>query len=582
MVVSVHNRCRKWLLFVLFAIWLLILGCKTPPPANSSDVSISWIYPVEKIRNSEDQPSKRQSRIAIHIAGNEYEMSLAHIVNKGSRSLSVTSIETNLPSQNVNLKIYLLGMIEITRKTRWFDPGSVLGEWPDACIPLALHSNGPSRIWSEPEGLSLAPGASISVLFEWYASAGVTALDAVDGSLEAEVQIHFKDQPSQTLSVSLQPTGFSLPWAPSFTSTVGINYQSIMDRHRALSTEDIDETVLWLGYLKELGEHRLYPYNADPARFPLDELDVFDPEAFDRVQGALLDGTLFPTVPPANSVRFRPPPARLSEEDKHKYYMDVSGYLASRGHLGKLYYYTIDEPLITDFEMIKTLSALYTRYIPGLRVLVTEPYTPLLAPEVDIWCPDIFSLGDSLPFFPLFAKGVVLYPDFQHNPGPSVYRNEQEKGKEFWVYTCTSAQVLDYPNLFIDSPAAYHRIIPWIMHRYGATGFLYYNTTVAYRKGDPWKDQFDFEANGDGTLFYPGHEGIPFIKGHTPVVSLRMKILRDGFEDYEYLRLLEKGQGPMYEVSGRVAAVARSSLSFSRDISAIAKAREDLIHALSN
>ena len=508
-------------------------------------------------------------------------MSLARIVNTGSQSIIITSIETVLPTPDIRLKLYLLEMIDITRKTRWFDPPSVVGEWPDACIPLALQALGHTQTWSEPEGLTLAPGGAVSVLFEWYAAMGFTTPDEANGILNAEVRIRFQSQPVQTLTVSLQPTGFSLPWNPSYTTAVGISYQRLMNRHRSLNPADLDEAKLWLDYIQELGEHRLYPYNADPARFPLDDQDTFDPETFEQIQGALLDGKLFETVPPATSFRFRPPPARLSVEDQERYYKDFSGYLALKGHLGKLYYYTIDEPLITDFENIKNLSSIYKSSIKGLRVLVTEPYTPLLASEIDIWCPDIFSLGDSLLFFPLFAKGVVLYPDFQYNPGPSVYRNEIENGKEFWLYTCTSAQALDYPNLFIDSPAAYHRIIPWIMQRYGATGFLYYSTTVAYRKANPWIDQYEFEANGDGTLFYPGYAGIPFTKDHKPIASLRMKILSDGFEDYEYLELLKRKSGNSYEVSGRVSAVARSSLSFEKDISGIVKAREDLIHALS-
>jgi hypothetical protein len=561
---------------------LVVTGCSTSPPETSGIPYTYWIYPVEKTGPADVQDSFPDNGVVIRIAGNEYEMALARIVNNSPRTITITSIETILPSPRISLKIYLLGMVDITRKTRWFDPDSVLGPWPDACIPLALQTVDQSYLWVEPGGIAVSPGSSISVLFEWYAHAGLAKSESVDGALEGMVTVRFQDQPDQALSIVLQPTGFSLPWDPSISTAVGINYKSIMTRHQALSHQSFDEMDLWLRYIQELGEHRLYPYNADPANFPLDPRDTFDPDAFDQIQGALLDGTLFNSVPPANSVRFRPPPARLAAEAQVRYYQDVANHLLLKGHFEKLYYYTIDEPLITEFEMIKKRAALYTSFIPGMRVLVTEPYSPLLAEDMDIWCPDILSLGDSFPFFPLFAKGVSFYPDFHYNPEPSVYRNEIEKGKEFWLYTCTSAQILDYPNLFIDSPAAYHRIIPWIMQRYGATGFLYYNTTVAYRKGDPWIDQYDYQANGDGTLFYPGYEGIPFTKSNIPITSLRMKILRDGFEDYEYLELLRKKQGNAYEANARVFAIARSSVSFENDITAIVKAREDLIHALSD
>jgi len=39
------------------------------------------------------------------------------------------------------------------------------------------------------------------------------------------------------------------------------------------------------------------------------------------------------------------------------------------------------------------------------------------------------------------------------------------------------------------------------------------------------------EYNGDGLIFYPGPDG--------PVATIRMKCIRDGLEDYEYLWLLK-------------------------------------------
>ena len=44
------------------------------------------------------------------------------------------------------------------------------------------------------------------------------------------------------------------------------------------------------------------------------------------------------------------------------------------------------------------------------------------------------------------------------------------------------------------------------------------------------------DYNGDGYLLYPGREGLP-------LASVRLANLRDGFEDYEYLKLQENLQG---------------------------------------
>ena len=52
-----------------------------------------------------------------------------------------------------------------------------------------------------------------------------------------------------------------------------------------------------------------------------------------------------------------------------------------------------------------------------------------------------------------------------------------------------------------------------------------------------------FGGNGDGTLFYPGRPAR--IGGHTeiPIESIRLKLIRKGMEDYEYLALLAKLKG---------------------------------------
>src|SRR6185312_3529116 len=67
--------------------------------------------------------------------------------------------------------------------------------------------------------------------------------------------------------------------------------------------------------------------------------------------------------------------------------------------------------------------------------------------------------------------------------------------------------------------------------------------------GDPWTNLRLFGGNGDGTLFYPGRPAQ--IGGATdiPIESIRLKLIREGMEDYEYLALLAR-------LGGRAAAEA--------------------------
>ena len=82
---------------------------------------------------------------------------------------------------------------------------------------------------------------------------------------------------------------------------------------------------------------------------------------------------------------------------------------------------------------------------------------------------------------------------------------------------------------------------------YDAPGMLYFD--VVGHLPDAWNNDgiYDFSGQGDGTFVYPGTPGT--VSGgssygiggnsHIPVASLRLKMLREGLEDYEYLKLCE-------------------------------------------
>ncbi len=104
----------------------------------------------------------------------------------------------------------------------------------------------------------------------------------------------------------------------------------------------------------------------------------------------------------------------------------------------------------------------------------------------------------------------------------------------------------------------------WLAFEYDATGELYWHATQKLPQA--WNSCTQVTANqnsdclyesgmsGDGTLFYPGRACAPTaanpacIGGPTgtdiPLESIRLKRLRDGREDYEYLHLLATSGDP--------------------------------------
>jgi hypothetical protein len=86
-------------------------------------------------------------------------------------------------------------------------------------------------------------------------------------------------------------------------------------------------------------------------------------------------------------------------------------------------------------------------------------------------------------------------------------------------------------------------------------------------------------SNGDGNLFYPGLPELPNIEAHQPITSLRMKLLREGIEDYEYLVLFERSLGSEAAVE-MAASVTKKSTWWERDLSEILSVRHSLAEAI--
>lgn len=161
---------------------------------------------------------------------------------------------------------------------------------------------------------------------------------------------------------------------------------------------------------------------------------------------------------------------------------------------------------------------------------------------------------------------ISQYMDGKVNPGHQDYGylgNQRSKydaflqtpGNEVWLYSACDGYSCDgqysddpvydgWPGYAIDAPAVQSRAESWMDYKYDVTGDLYW--AVDQRLATAWDAGGSYYAggNGDGTLFYPGRPAI--IGGTTdiPVESIRLKRIRDGREDYEYLKhLTDLGYG---------------------------------------
>lgn len=152
------------------------------------------------------------------------------------------------------------------------------------------------------------------------------------------------------------------------------------------------------------------------------------------------------------------------------------------------------------------------------------------------------------------------------------FREEAYKGKNnelagtdygtTWWYVCVHPYE-PYPNYNIDMDLAASRVVSWMQYDYDIEGMLYWGsanyvlTTSMYDEPVGWQNSDVFNetngvyraANGDGYLVYPGARyGLD-----DPIPTIRLMNIRDGFQDYEYLYMLEElanEYAAKYKVSG--------------------------------
>jgi len=166
--------------------------------------------------------------------------------------------------------------------------------------------------------------------------------------------------------------------------------------------------------------------------------------------------------------------------------------------------------------------------------------------------------------------------------------------RELWSYlscepNCGGGQNNDtYPNYDIDSYPVANRVMEWISFQNQQSGELYYMLDGCFWNNngcgtDPWASNISDGNNGDGDLLYPGSNssvtsaGAAQVGVTTPIwiPSIRIKMMRDGIQDYEYMTLLtNQGKGTL--VQTELSSWVTNSYTFSVNPAGLTAARQAL------
>lgn len=351
--------------------------------------------------------------------------------------------------------------------------------------------------------------------------------DTKSGQYRGAVVLRAGETTLATVPVSLRVYDFSLPKDPTFRTIITFS-SAAMSKWDKRPVNEIEKDIC-----RVLHDHGIRGHGATTsvAAKLVDGKVVCDFTSFDaRIQWVMdnLDFNAFflgPMFGGGTGWAWEEYPRKwlgmekLSDDfNKHfpEYMRQVARHLKEKGWFDKAYLYLWDEPQRDYFDKLVVLQKLALQGDPGFKVWeTTSPNHEAFWGVVKAW---------SVPF------------GRQHFDEQTV-EARRNAGDEIWVYNIPAT---------LERPPQTHRLWFWQAARYGATGAQLWNVNF-YRGIDPWEEitpkpypvgrgksgLYHYDA-GQAIMLYPNPKGTG-----RPLPCLRLKLLKKGIDDFEYLSILQ-------------------------------------------
>jgi hypothetical protein len=527
---------------------LVLLGLASPSAPAGPRVQVGVASSLEKLRP--DDPIPRSRVIALRAARGECEA--AQVAVRAPRQLAALGADVERPV-GLEVSLYRVATLRLTRPS---GPDGAAGAWPDPLIPVRDPAFGePRRAFP----VAVPAGRLQPIWVEVCVPP-----DAAPGDRRGTVVVRDRGAPLARIPLRVHVWPFALPRTPTFVAAFGLSTRL---GTRALGAPD-DPAVARALAAAAL-RHRLTPFtlSADPpdgrctaARCALDW------SRLDAELAPVLDGTLVPGVK-GGFAEVRIPAAVWAgpEADLAATLRAWRDHFAARGWLDRLWLYTLDEPSPGQLPELARRARLARQ--AGIRVFATLTPHPALDGLVDVFAPNLTLLPDE----PAPAGVRVSYASCLSHGCAELPAHGRARAPMMRAFS-------GWPGYEIDRPGAAARAVAWLAARRGLSGELYYDMLQTWTR-DPWTDPRAFAGNGDGLLLYPGRPAALGGRHPFPVESIRLKVIRDGLEDVELLRLARAaGLGALCDRTE--AALVPTARSFARDPAAWIAARRRLGDAL--
>lgn len=364
----------------------------------------------------------------------------------------------------------------------------------------------------EAPGVDLVPGANQPAWVAWRIPRNAPA-----GDYLGEVRVATSKGDS-TVPVRLTVYDFVLP-RPDLLVTIWVNTESLAKhQHVAPGSDAYWELVRRTARLMRAHHQNviLTPWNLIAARreegrvrFDFARFDrwvrTFLDEDFERIEIAHVGGREHGQWEDRTFVAWPMPcddPATGKQEQlpPEEWLPALEAHLRERGWLARSMLHVADEPIPVNVDSWRELSRRVRRAAPSLR-RIDAVHVPDLSGDLEVWVPQLNYLKD----------------------WEGRFRAARQTGVELWYYTAWVPQG-HFPNRLMDYALAKTRVLHWLNYLTGTTGYLHWGFNF-------WDVPFDQFAPGDNFIVWPGKRA--------PRSSLRYEAMREGIEDYAYLRLLE-------------------------------------------
>jgi len=483
-------------------------------------------------------PPRRDSVVALVGARNEV-LSFQVALHGGPGGLS--GVTARFPSLvgaaqrrigGSDLLLYREALLDITQPT---PPETQPGRWPDGLIPDVDEVVGERRSafpFDVPAGESRAIWAEVRI-----------PEDAAPGLYLGLVEVRARGLLAHVL-VTLTVVDASLPSTSSLRTAFLLWPPHVCRAFTGNPDCSTDTQVRLLKQFHRLAlEHRVTLASAFPRLPGQATWDLPDYDTFAERWGPFLQGSAPNALPGARMTSLQYlGPATASD------LATFEAQARARGWLERAFDYVGDEPPYgTTWEAVAERARLTRSAAPGLRTFLTATVT-------DVEAHGLLDDIDILTVLVNFIDGTQ--PPYEGNQRPKYDAFLARPGRELWLYqSCMSHGCAPgeppppenqpgqgWPSYMVDRSAAKARGMQWLDFIMGARGELYYQTVGLLSTA--WTTQFRFNGNGDGTLFYPGWPSLIGGATEIPLPSIRLKLIRQGLQDYEWLKRVSDAGDP--------------------------------------